>query len=250
MYKSWNTKVVVNTRKGWETSEPIRFNKGLPQGDALCPRLFSVCLNPVSWKISATKGYRLSKPINVKVTDLLYIDDLKIFAASENKLSRIMKMVKAAMGDAGLECNPKKCVVLHVRRGMQVSDDAGVRLDEAARIPSLEDGKQYKFLGVLESVMQEDKLVLECATKEYLRRTSIIWTSPLSDHNRVIASNQFALPVLGYLMWTQQCPITELQQIEGSSKECCGERRKASLRSNALLYLPRSKGAEAYLRLR
>jgi len=158
--KSWNTKVMVNTRKGWETSEPIfRFNKGLPQGDVLCPRLFTICLNPVAWKISATEGYRLSKPINFKVTDLLYIDDLKIFAASESKLSRVMKMVKAAMEDVGLEWNPKKCVVVHVRRGMQVRDDAGVRPDEAARIPSLEDGKQYKFLGVLESVMQEDKLV-------------------------------------------------------------------------------------------
>ena len=49
-----------------------------------------------------------------------------------------------------------------------MSDDAGGRLDEAARIPSLDDGKQYKFLGVLESVMQEDKLVLGCAAKEYL----------------------------------------------------------------------------------
>jgi len=42
--------------------------------------------------------------------------------------------------------------------------------------------------------MQEDKLVLGCGAKEYLRRMSVIWTSPLSDHNRVTASNQFALP--------------------------------------------------------
>jgi len=70
--------------------------------------------------------------------------------------------------------------------------------------------------------MQEDKLVLECAAKEYLRRTSIIWTRPLSDQNRVIASNQFALPVLGYPMRTQQWPIMDLQQIQqGSSKDCC-----------------------------
>ena len=66
--KSWNTKVVVNTRKGWEISKPLRFNKGLPQGDALCPRLFTVCLNPVAWKISATEGYRLSKAINISYT--------------------------------------------------------------------------------------------------------------------------------------------------------------------------------------
>ena len=55
----------------------------------------------------------------------------------------------------------------------------------------------------IEIVMQEDKLVLECAAKEYLRRTSVFWTSHLVDHNRVTMSNQFALPVLGYLMWTQ-----------------------------------------------
>ena len=27
--------------------------KGLPQGDALCPRLFTLCLNPVAWRLRA-----------------------------------------------------------------------------------------------------------------------------------------------------------------------------------------------------
>lgn len=37
----------------------------------------------------------------------------------------------------------------------------GIILDKTARISSLEDGKQCKFLGVLESVMQHYELVLE-----------------------------------------------------------------------------------------
>ena len=53
----------------------------------MCPRLFTLCLNPVAWRLRATERYRLSKPIGVKVTDLLYIDDLKVFAASESKLN-------------------------------------------------------------------------------------------------------------------------------------------------------------------
>ena len=61
----------------------------------------------------------------------------------------------------------------------------------------------YKFLGVLETVSQDERMSLECATREFLRRMSIILSNPLSDHNRVTASNQFPLPVLGYLMWTQ-----------------------------------------------
>lgn len=44
----------------------------------------------------------------------------------------------------------------------------GITLDETARIPSLEDGKQYELLGVLESVMQHYELILECAAKQYL----------------------------------------------------------------------------------
>ncbi|PFX21126.1 hypothetical protein AWC38_SpisGene14404 [Stylophora pistillata] len=194
--------VVAITRKGRQTSERIKFNRGLPQRDALCPRLFTVCLNPVAWKIRAAKGYRMSKPINSKVTGLLYIDDIKIFAASE--------------------------------RG---------RVVELTRLPCLDDGERYKFFGVLESVRQENKLVLECAAREYLRRLSVIWTSPLSDSNRVVASNQFALPVLGYLMWTQQWPVMELKQIDREAREIVvesGDRHSCS--SNALLYMPRSKG--------
>ena len=71
--------------------------KGLPQGGTLCPRLFTLCLNPVVWRLRATEGYRLSKPIGVKVTDLLYIDELKVFAASESKLNQVVKETRGAM---------------------------------------------------------------------------------------------------------------------------------------------------------
>ena len=84
----------------------------------------------------------LSKPIRFKVNVLLYIDDHRIFAASENKLNRVMSMVKTTMEDVGPELNPMKCAVVLVRRGVHVSDNSGMILDEKARIPSLEDGKQ------------------------------------------------------------------------------------------------------------
>ena len=177
--------------------------KGLPQGDALCPRLFTLCLNPVAWRLRATEGYRLSKPIGVKVTDLLYIDDLKVFAASESKLNRVLKETRGAMQDIGLHWNQKKCSVVHVKRGAQVLDESGMRMDETTTITALGEGKLYKFLGVLENIRQDKRLALACAAKECLRRISIVWSSPLSDCNRVKATNQYALPVLRYLMWTQ-----------------------------------------------
>ena len=232
--------MVAITKEGRQTSERIKFNKGLQRG-MHCARGCSVtvCLNPVAWKIRAAEGYRMSKPINNKVTGLLYIDDVKIFAASESKLER----VKSSMEDVGPKWNPKKCAVAHVKRGVQVNGVSRGRVVESTRVPCLDDGEQHKFLGVLANVMQEDKLVLECAAKEYLRRLSVIWISHLSDYNRVVASNQFALPVLGYLMWTQQWPVMELKQIDREARKIVvesGGRHPCS--SIALLCMPRIKG--------
>ena len=102
------------------------------------------------------------------------------------------------MQDIGLHWNQKKCSVVHVKRGARVLDESGMWMDETTIIRALREGKQYRFLGVLENVRQDERLAPACAAKEYLRRISIIWSSLLSDCNRVQAANQYALPVLRY----------------------------------------------------
>ena len=190
-----------------ETSATIRFKKGLPQGDALCPRLFTLCLNPIAWLLNTTEGYKLSKPLSTKITHLRCVDDLRVFAASESKLNRVLRSTCNAMQDMGLHWNSKKCNVIHVRRGKQVQNAKDLRLDETTEVKNLESGFNYKFLGIREAVMQDEKQALTEATKAYLEGLSVIWRSPLSDCNRVIAINQFTLPLLTYPMWTQHWPL-------------------------------------------
>ena len=100
---SWNIKIIARTKNAIEISEPIRFTRGLPQGDSLCPRLFTLCLNPVAWMLRATEGYKSSKPIIAKVTDLLFIDDLKVFAQSQTKLNKVLMSTQEALKDIGLQ---------------------------------------------------------------------------------------------------------------------------------------------------
>lgn len=126
------------------------------------------------------------------------------------------------MEDIGLQWNPRKCAVVHIRRGVHFQQNFG-RDIVGDRVPTLEEGRQYKFLGVLESLVQEEKMVLELAAKEYLRRLSVIWSSPLSDYNRVVASNQFALPVLGYLTLAG---YRFEDRRQGSTQDYRGERRE------------------------
>ena len=119
----------------------MSLRKGLTQGDALFPRLFTLCLNPIARKISASEGYTLSKPIGTTVTDLLYIDGLKIFAASESPLSSVMNSVRVAMEDMGLDWNPKKCVVAHFKRGVRVAESTGLLMSDGnIKMPTFEDG--------------------------------------------------------------------------------------------------------------
>ena len=92
------------------------------------------------------------------------------------------------------------CDVNHVRKGKQVEHAANLKLDEATLVEKLKTGTKYKFLGVRESVMEDEKLALTVAAKTYLQRLSITWTSPLSDANHVKATNQFAFLVLTYPM--------------------------------------------------
>ena len=107
----------------------------------------------------------------------------------------------------------------------------------------MKEGKQYKFLGVLETSRQEDQLAFKVASEESLKRLSVIWSSPLSDYHRVVASNQYALPVLSYLMWTQHLPVTDLQQIDREARKIVvSNGGKHPLGSTALCYLSRDQG--------
>ena len=185
----------------------------------------------------------MSRPVSASITHLLYIDDLKIYAASQNKLERVLQVAKEAMEDVGLQWHPAKCSVAHVKRGQQVLDAKEAIVGDDLVIENLQNGRYYKFLGVHEGVIQDEKHTLQCAAKVYLQRMSVIWSSPLSDYNKVRASNQFALPVLTYLMWILHWPITELRIIDREVRKLVvagGGKHPAS--STALMYLSREEG--------
>ena len=69
---------------------------------------------------------------------------------------------------------------------------------------------------------------------------SITWSSPLSDHAKVVASNQYALLALTYLMWTQTWPIGNIQQLDREGRKIIvkngGNHPKGS---TAILYMYR-----------
>ena len=48
-----------------------------------------------------------------------------------------------------------------LHEGARVPESTGLLMSDGnVKIPTLEDGQQYKFLGVLETLRQEEKIVL------------------------------------------------------------------------------------------
>ena len=93
------------------------------------------------------------------------------------------------MGNAGLEWNMKKCKVMHIERGKLVMLDGDIRLYDNTIIECLKDSESYKFLGVPESDTHKVSDIISHLKLKVQQRCDIIWSSPLSDYYKVMATN-------------------------------------------------------------
>ena len=72
------------------------------QGDSFVVKLFILCLNPIAWIIRGFEGYQPTHEKGAKITHLLFVDDLKMFAKSEEKIALMTKEVKKMYEDVGM----------------------------------------------------------------------------------------------------------------------------------------------------
>ena len=164
-----------------QESSKITLKKGLFQGDSLCPKLFTIYLNPIAWKLRATEGYALSKPVKLKITHLMFIDDLKIFAASEKKLHLILKLTQECMKDLNMEWGVKKCSIMNVKRG-KLEEQSELKLSEDTTIRPVDKNSPYRFLGIYEHICHDSKLIRDHISKEFLQRN--FSNSNTSEHEK------------------------------------------------------------------
>ena len=151
--------------------------------------------------------------------------------------------VKGKMGNAGLEWNMKKCKVMHMKRGKLVMLDGDIRLYDNTIIECLKDSESYKFLGVPESDTHKVSDIISHLKLKVQQRCNIIWSSPLSDYYKVMATNMFAISAVQYYMWSERIRITDLREMDTIIRKILNSYSvKYSLQLNSILYIPRSIG--------
>ena len=228
---NWNVIVLIPTINGTEKSE----------GDSICGCLYTMSINPTAWKLRTQDGYQLSKPVQGKIAHSLFVDDLKIYAKSKEKLTKVLSETKSQMMDAGLVWREVKCAVLHLKRGKVVDKDGDIRLDEEITLKCLEN-QPYKFLEMPETDIHNTDKLIQLLIENISQRT-VIWTSPLSDFNKVLATNSFAMSLVNYFMWSQRITITDLRKIDAAILSIINDvYAKHKNQMNSILYLPRNYG--------
>ena len=141
----------------------------------------------------------MKKPVDIDISHSFFIDDPELHSGSERQQGIKLALTHQMMEDVGLSMAAKKTKTISMARRKRVDKEEGLRLSDDMVIEDLANSL-YKFVGVEEGAMQENKTVLTQAEKEIVRSVSVILYTPMSDQNEVKAINIFAIPVLTHFM--------------------------------------------------
>lgn len=246
--------LIQTTMKSWRTElsacgellGEVKINRGIFQGDTLSPLLFVISLIPMTLVLRDINiGYYLYG--GQKINQLLFMDDLKLFAKDENGLDSLVQTVRVFSEDIGMQFGIEKCAVLTLKRGKKVFSE-GIKLPDETVIKSLVEGDGYKYLGVLEDDQIMSCKMKEILRKEYGRRVRKIMQSKLSGGNSIKAVNSWAVSLLRYsapfVNWTR----LELQEMDRKTRKIMNMNRALAPRDSvARLYLPRKEGGRGLI---
>lgn len=241
----WRTRLEINDNKKMRISRWIKIKKGFLQGDSYSPVGFCLTEIPIAMLMEETDGYRMGAPgeRDIKRTHSFFIDDLKVYQESHEKLEVINETIVNASMDTGACYGVKKCAEIVFKEGKMVKGEGLAVLDE--RMKTLDPSKNefYKFLGCEQKDKIDVKMVLERVKQEVRKRTNTLVNRNLNDKNLMQAINTRVIPVAGYVMNVCKMGKGELDRLDKIIKE---ELRKVNFHgkqaSDERLYTERKEG--------
>ena len=173
---------------------------------------------------------------------MLYVDDLKGYTKSLERLKFVLNFIKSCMGDAGLYWNDKKCKFIGMRRG-KYEECENLTLSGGDIIKCLKEDESYEFLGVPQCVKMNVSELSKQLLKVVKQRAYIIWSSELSDANKCMACNQFINSAIEYYFWAVKFPINSIREMDTCIRDVMNHLgAKHTNLMNAVNYLPRNMG--------
>ena len=240
--EKWQTELSVNG----EILGSVDIKRGIFQGDSFSPLLFVMIMIPLSMILQdLNKGFKFGNN-GEKINHLLFMDDLKLYANSENDLNVLVNEVYAYSKDISMEMGMEKCATLITRKGKRERSD-GVELPSGEVMKDVSE-EGYKYLGVLQNESMMNRVMKARIKEEYLRRVKLLAKSKLYARNLIDGINCWAIGVVRYsggiLDWTKG----ELRQMDVKTRKIltmCGVfNRKSGV---GRMYLKRKDGGRGLI---
>ena len=147
-----------------EDLEEINVKRWIFQGDSLSPLLFVLSMVPLSLILKKVNAcYKWGKK-EYKLNHLFFMDDLKLYAKSEEQTNTLVRTVYVFSTDIGMEFGIKKCGILTMKRGKTVKSE-GIWLPYGEVMKQIgQEG--YTYLGIIELDKIKETEMKEKITKE------------------------------------------------------------------------------------
>ena len=118
--KKWTTTLQVKVKNHRIMSDLIRIQQGIYQGDSLSPLWFCLALNPLSYLLNKTNyGFAIHSGNQEvqRLNHLLYMDDIKLYAATNNQLQELLRLTHTFSRDIKMVFGIEKCKTLCIAKG-------------------------------------------------------------------------------------------------------------------------------------
>ena len=155
----------------------------------------------------------------VIITHVLFIDDLKTYHKSESKAAVISSKLKQMFSYIGLEWGLGKYAAVNIKRGKIGQEQTQMPISHTEFIPLLQNSDHYKFLGKQESATHLEEIVTWEASKEYLRRCAVIWSSPLTIPRKIASTNNFVVPAAQCQMWSSMWHMEDIRRLDRDTRK-------------------------------
>ena len=211
--QQWRLSLTANV----EDLGEVNVKRGIFQGDSLSPLMFALSMVPLSLILKKVNACYKWRKKEYKLNHLLFMDDLKLYAKSEEQTNTLVRTVYVFSTDIGMEFGIKKCGILTMKRDKIVKCE-GIKLPDGEVMKQVgQEG--YTYLGIIELDKIKETEMKEKITKEYKGRQRLILKSKLNGRNKVTAINTWAVAIFRYGAGTIQWKASELKDLDKKSRK-------------------------------
>ena len=151
------------------TTELIKFLKGIFQGDSLSVILFVLCLNPLSFLLNKCKDYPFGKARKLQHTHNFSVVDLKLYLQDLNSTKKQLDIITTFSQDIKILFGEDKCAYLPIEKRKIIQNLKSISIN-GLTIKPIEEGDNYKYLGIDENISHNGPTNKERVTKKYVNR--------------------------------------------------------------------------------